>query len=401
MARYIVKFGGTSVGNLDRIQHAACIVAELAKEGHEIAVVVSAMAGMTNQLFSYANTFCDVSFSPEHDVVVSSGEQITAGLMALALQKYGLDAQSFLAWQATILTDNNYGNATIESIKTSSFDTHFAKKSIPVIAGFQGITADNRITTLGRGGSDTTAVALAASLKADCCYIYTDVEGVYTADPRIVQNARKIDSIHYSHMLELAKHGAKVLHARCVELGMQHDVDLYVLSSFVKTAGTRILNNTDNHNKCAISGITHSLNEVHIHINGESAYISLVLNELSQNNIAIDALVRERLSDACVLESAHFTIGKADFEHAKTLLIAHKATNSFDLLAIDPNIVKISIIGVGIKDQAAEMFVLKILAENHIFVHFSYRLDIKLSLVITNDQMTKAINLLHDALIIR
>jgi aspartate kinase len=390
VARYVVKFGGTSVGNIDRIQRAAGIVAELANAGHEIAVVVSAMAGMTNQLMAYANTL-STEYTPEHDVVTTSGEQITAGLMALALQKCGLNSQSFLAWQIAIETDTNHGNAQITNINVDLLETCFTHGIIPVVAGFQGLTQNNRITTLGRGGSDTTAVALAAAVNANSCYIYTDVEGVYTADPRIVPNAQKIDVISYSEMLALATHGAKVLHARCVELGMLHEVDLHVLSSFVSASGTRISTTESIRN---INGIAHSLNEVHICLTGTTEQLLHTQNTLDAANIFID------MATYLSPNTLHFTLNKADIEHAKSIFTELKSTLSFDTLAIDPNIVKISIVGVGIKhDLTIEALVHKVLAAQQINVRLASRSDIKLSLVIAHDQMTKAMSILHNTLI--
>ena len=391
VARYIIKFGGTSVGNTNRIQHAAGIVAELANAGHEITVVVSAMAGATNQLMAYANALSP-EYTPEHDVITTSGEQITAGLMALALQKRGFKAQSFLAWQIAIKTDTNHGNAKITNINTDQLEDCFVHGMIPVIAGFQGLTTNNRITTLGRGGSDTTAVALAAALNADSCYIYTDVEGVYTADPRIIPDARKIDVISYPAMLALAKYGAKVLHARCVELGMQHGVDLHVRSSFVATTGTRIAAG-DSMRK--IDGIAHSLNETYINISGTAKQLGRACSTLAAANISIDMDMKP------APEALHFTINKADLEHAKLLLTELKSTQDLDILAIDPNIVKISIVGVGIMhDLTIEPLVRDALAAHQINVQLALRSDIKLSLVIAHDQMTKAMGILHNLLIV-
>jgi aspartate kinase len=391
VARYIIKFGGTSVGNTNRIQHAAGIVAELVNVGHEITVVVSAMAGMTNQLVAYANAL-SAEYTPEHDVITTSGEQITAGLMALALEKRGLKAQSFLAWQIAIKTDANHGNAKITNISTDQLEDCFGHGIIPVVAGFQGLTTNNRITTLGRGGSDTTAVALAAALNADSCYIYTDVEGVYTADPRIIPNARKIDVIRYPAMLALATHGAKVLHAHCVELGMQHGIDLHVRSSFVPATGTRIAAGESTRK---IDGIAHSLNETYINISGTSEQLRHAHSTLVAANIIID------MDMDPTPEALHFTINKADLEHAKSLLTELKLTQDLDILAIDPNIVKISIVGVGIMhDLTIEPLVRDALAAHQINVQLALRSDIKLSLVIAHDQMTKAMGVLHNLLIV-
>ena len=394
MARYVVKFGGTSVGNIDRIQHAAGIVAELVNAGHEIAVVVSAMAGMTNQLAAYANSL-SAEYTPgqtsEHDVVTASGEQITAGLMALALQKRGLKAQSFLAWQVAIETDANHGDAQITNINVDQLQSCFARGIIPVVAGFQGLTAHNRLTTLGRGGSDITAVALAAAVSADSCYIYTDVEGVYTADPRIIPDARKIDVISYPAMLALSTHGAKVLHARCVELGMQHSIDLHVRSSFVITTGTRIVAKST----CKIDGIAHSLNEIYITISGTAEQLENACNAFTAAGLILDMVTH------VTPKTLHLTVNKANHARAKVILAELKSTFELDTLAIDPNIVKISIVGAGIMhDLTIEAFAHKILATHQISVHLAARSDIQLSLVIAHDQMTKAMSVLHDALII-
>ncbi|MES2253112.1 MAG: aspartate kinase [Pseudomonadota bacterium] len=406
MARYIVKFGGTSLANTDRIQHAAGIVVEYVNAGHEVAVVVSAMAGITNQLIGYANTLSINVFDAfdtnardeqlsECDVVTASGEQITAGLMALALQKSGLNAQSFLAWQIAIETDDNHGDAHITHIATDQLEDCFARGIIPVVAGFQGLTTHNRVTTLGRGGSDTTAVVLAAALDANSCYIYTDVEGVYTADPRIVPNARKIDVISYPEMLEFAMQGAKVLHTRSVELGMLHEVDIHVLSSFVRATGTRIIvgEATDQ-----INGITHSLNDVHVRITGASE-LTCVLDVLNQANICLDTVMHVVNPDYSA--SLDFTFKKSDLVQAKSILSGLKVSYGFDTLAIDLNIVKISIIGVGVRrDQTIESRVLSVLKAHQISVQLASCSDVKLSLVIAHDQMTKAMGVLHDTLII-
>lgn len=384
VARYIIKFGGTSVGNIDRIQHAAGIVAELVNAGHEIAVVVSAMAGMTNQLAAYANAL-KTEYTSEHDVVTTSGEQITAGLMALALQKRGLNSQSFLAWQIGIQTCNTYGDAKITHIKVDLLENCFRQNIIPVIAGFQGLNAHNRLTTLGRGGSDTTAVAVAAATNADSCYIYTDVEGVYTADPRIVPTAKKIDLISYPEMLALATHGAKVLHARCVELGMKNNIDLHVRSSFVNAPGTHV---SVTNNRSKIKGIAHSLNEAHVFVTGSQEQLHWAKNVLSSENITLD------METQLTLGNLNFTISKTDLDRTKNILSELK-------LAIDPNIVKISIVGVGIQhDLTIESRVINTLATHQINVHLASRSDIKLSLVITHDQMTKAMGILHDLLIV-
>jgi aspartate kinase len=397
VARYVVKFGGTSLSNIDRIQHAASIVEGIAAAGHQVVVVVSAMAGTTNQLVHYANTLC-ATYTPEHDVVVASGEQITAGLMALALQKNGLKSQSLLAHQIKIQTCDTHGNAEISHIATELFYDQFDKGFTSVVAGFQGITPDNRITTLGRGGSDTTAVALAAALKADACIIYTDVDGVFTSDPRVVPHAQKMDQISYAEMFELAKTGAKVLHPRCVELGMKNDVDLYVRSSFVSDEGTHISSAYNFNDTQTIRGIAHSLNEVHIQVQVEADLLNQLENSLIDEKIAFDRMTSNTLEKGT--NRFDFTVSKNDLARTETVLSKLKSTLGLDILAIDMNIVKISIVGFAVKfDPTLESRIAQLLLLYHIDMHLMSRVDIKLSLILAHDHMTKAMGVLHDALI--
>jgi aspartate kinase len=224
MARYILKFGGTSVGSIERIEHVARIIQKRYEEGHDIVVVVSAMSGVTNSLVDYARSISPDLINYEYDVIVSSGEQITAGLLALCLQKINVPSRSYLAWQIPITTDTLSTSARITQIPVHNIEASLNERVIPVVAGFQGVSREGRLTTLGRGGSDTTAVALAAALKAERCDIYTDVDGIYTADPRLVPHAKKLDVISYAEIFEMASQGAKVLQARCVELAMKHNV---------------------------------------------------------------------------------------------------------------------------------------------------------------------------------
>ncbi|AIK96192.1 aspartate kinase [Candidatus Odyssella acanthamoebae] len=252
-----MKFGGTSVADIGRLEHVALKVRRQVEAGHQVAVVVSAMAGVTNQLVGYAKALGGVESLPEYDAVVSTGEQITTALLALALQQIGVPAQSFMGWQIPIKTDNCHGRATIQSIETQSLEVCWKEGIVPIVAGFQGVNSHHRITTLGRGGSDTTAVAIAAAVKADRCDIYTDVDGVYTADPRIVPFARKLDEISYAEMLELAAQGAKVLHPRSVGKAMMSDVPVQVLSSFEDKPGTMVTSSAQLV-EVGISGVTHS-----------------------------------------------------------------------------------------------------------------------------------------------
>jgi aspartate kinase len=255
--RIIQKFGGTSVADIRRLERVSLKVKQEVDQGHHVAVVVSAMAGVTNHLVGQVKALAGDALSSEYDTVVSTGEQITTGLLALALQQIGIPARSFLGWQIPVVTDTQHGNAKIQSVNPSPLEACWEQGIVPVISGFQGITQDQRITTLGRGGSDTTAVAVAAALQADRCDIYTDVDGVYTADPRLIPNARKLDTISYSEMLDLASLGAKVLHAPCVEIAQTNAVRLIVRSSFHGGDGTEIVPHGEG-DAPRISGITHT-----------------------------------------------------------------------------------------------------------------------------------------------
>src|SRR5271156_6057261 len=258
MARIVMKFGGTSVANLERIRLVAARVKAQVDQGHEVAVVVSAMSGTTNQLVEWCQNLSPLFDAREYDAVVATGEQVTAGLLAIALQNLGVDARSWMGWQIAVETDGQHGKARINSIEGETLIERMQGGQIPVVAGFQGIGPDNRITTLGRGGSDTSAVALAAALKADQCDIYTDVDGVYTTDPRIVAKARKLDKITYEEMLEQASLGAKVLQTRSVEMAMKHRVRVQVLSSFEDKPGTLVCDEDEIVEKELVSGIAFS-----------------------------------------------------------------------------------------------------------------------------------------------
>src|SRR5687767_7661108 len=264
--RIVMKFGGTSVANIERINAVAARVKREVDAGHEVAVVVSAMAGHTNQLVAWCSELSPMHDAREYDTVVAAGEQITAGLTAIALQALGVNARSWLGWQMPLETNDAHGKARIMGIDTDAFEQRFAQGQVAVVAGFQGIGPDNRITTLGRGGSDTSAVALAAALKADRCDIFTDVDGVYTTDPRIVAKARKIDRITYEEMLELASLGAKVLQTRSVALAMAHRVPVQVLSSFEDKPGTLVTDEEEIVETQIVSGIAYSRDEARVTI---------------------------------------------------------------------------------------------------------------------------------------
>ena len=262
--RIVMKFGGTSVADVERIKAVAARVKRETDAGHEVAVVVSAMAGATNQLAGWTNAIARMHDAREYDVVLAAGEQVTSGLAALALQELGVTARSWQGWQIPILTDDAHGKARIQRIETEELERRLARGEVPVVAGFQGLGSDNRVTTLGRGGSDTSAVALAAALDADRCDIFTDVDGVYTTDPRIVAKARKLDKITYEEMLEMASLGAKVLQIRSVEMAMKHHVRLQVLSSFVDRPGTLVVDEEEIVEQELVSGIAYSRDEAKI-----------------------------------------------------------------------------------------------------------------------------------------
>lgn len=344
--RIVQKYGGTSVADIARLENVALRIKRDVDAGHQIAVVVSAMAGVTNQLVAYTKSFSNIQNSPEHDTVISTGEQITTGLLALALQQLGLQSRSFMGWQVPIKTSDDYTNAHVLTVDSEQLEICFKKGIIPVIAGFQGITSQGRIATLGRGGSDTTAVAVAAAIKADRCDIYTDVDGVYTADPRVVSKAQKLNQISYSEMLELAAQGAKVLHSRSVETAMRHLVYVRVLSSFNDQPGTDIMN-IPAENVARISGITHTIGWVMIQLETDNFNISMIHsleNTIKNANILIDSFSVNEESDIIFIR---FIVQKADFAKTIQSLEKNDYYSEYKRLHIEPDFAKISIIGLG------------------------------------------------------
>ena len=318
MARLVKKFGGTSVADVDRIQAVARRVKAAHDEGDQVAVVVSAMAGVTNQLVGYANAISPLHDPREYDVVVASGEQVTAGLLAMALQQQGVPARSWLGWQIRFRTDDAHGKARISGIDDGELERSLAAGEVPVVAGFQGVTSDNRITTLGRGGSDTTAVALAAALKADRCDIYTDVDGVYTTDPRIVAKARKLATITFEEMLEMASVGAKVLQTRAVELAMKYGVRMQVLSSFDESPGTFVVGEEEVVEHELVSGVTYSRDEAKIsllRVADRPGVAAGIFGPLAEASINVDMIV-QNISPAGDTTDLTFTVSEADLERA-------------------------------------------------------------------------------------
>src|SRR5437868_3690779 len=353
MARIVQKFGGTSVADVARIKNVARRVKSEVDSGNEVAVVVSAMAGATDQLVDWTRDTSRLHDAREYDVVVASGEQVTAGLLSLALQDLGVDARSWLGWQIPIRTDGVHGKARIEAIDVTEIRRRLAQGQVAVVAGFQGIGPRGRITTLGRGGSDTSAVALAAALEADRCDIFTDVDGVYTTDPRIVAKARKLSKITYEEMLEMASQGAKVLQTRSVEMAMNHRVRVQVLSSFTETPGTLVVDEDEIVEKQVVSGIAYSRDEAKITVQkvaDRPGIAAAIFGPLADSAINVDMIVQNISADGKT--DLTFTVSRADLDRAVEVLQGCREALGFDALKPDPNVVKVSVIGVGMRSHA-------------------------------------------------
>jgi len=400
MARIVQKFGGTSVADLERIERAAQRIKTEWEAGREVAVVVSAMAGATDELVRLTTAIAPLHDAREYDVVVASGEQVSAGLLAMALQQMGVPARSWLGWQIPVVTDGGHGKARIKSIRTAELDRRLADRQVPVMAGFQGLGPDNRITTLGRGGSDTSAVALAAALGAERCDIFTDVDGVYTADPRIVAKARKLDRITYEEMLEFASQGAKVLQTRSVAMAMSHGVRVQVLSSFTQTAGTLVVNEDEIVEQEIVTGIAYSRDEAKItltRIADRPGVAAAIFGPLADANINVDMIVQNVSEDGRATDLT-FTVGKADFEEATALLSARQTELGFQRLVRDANVAKVSVIGVGMRSHAGvaqRMF--RALAEKGINIQVISTSEIKISVLVAEDYTELAVRALHTA----
>jgi len=400
MAKLVQKFGGTSVRDIERIQAAAVRVKGAVDAGDQVAVTVSAMAGVTNQLVDHAAKVSALHDAREFDVVVSSGEQVTSGLLAMALQDLGVSARSWLGWQIPIWTDSVHGRARIRAIEDSELNRRLESGEVAVIAGFQGLGPDNRITTLGRGGSDTTAVALAAALKADRCDIYTDVDGVYTTDPRIVPKARKLHSITYEEMLEMASVGAKVLQTRSVELAMKYGVRLQVLSSFDNVPGTMVVGEDEIMEHEVISGVTYSRDEAKItllRVADRPGVAASIFGPLADASINVDMIV-QNISEKGDATDLTFTVSEADLEHAVSVIQAHRDAINYGDLLWDPNVVKVSVIGVGMRSHAGiaqRMF--RTLADKGINLQVISTSEIKVSVLVEEAYTELAVRALHTA----
>jgi aspartate kinase len=400
MTRIVQKFGGTSVADIARIKNAALKVKREVDAGNQVVVVVSAMAGTTNQLVDWTRAMGSLHDTREYDAVVASGEQVTAGLMALALQDIGIDARSWLGWQIPIRTDGLHGKARIEAIETGEIARRLGEDEVAVVAGFQGVGPGERITTLGRGGSDTSAVALAAELKADRCDIFTDVDGIYTTDPRIVAKARKLDRIAFEEMLEMASQGARVLEPRSVAMAMNNRVRLQVLSSFTDTPGTLVVDEDEIVENRVVSGIAYSRDEAKITVErvaDKPGVAAAIFGPLADNAINVDMIVQNVSADGNTTDLT-FTVGKSDLDHAISVLEERRKALGFKALKPDSNVVKISVIGVGMRSHfgvAQQMF--KTLADRGINIQVISTSEIKVSVLIAADYTELALRALHTA----
>lgn len=400
MARIVKKFGGTSVGDMDRIRSVANRVAKSVADGDEVAVVVSAMSGVTNQLIGYCQDAATFHDAREYDTVVAAGEQITAGLLAMALQDLGVPARSFLGWQIPLKTNSIHGAARIENFNSDTLTACLAEGRVAVVAGFQGIGNDNRITTLGRGGSDTSAVAIAAAVSADRCDIYTDVDGVYTTDPRVVPKARKLDKITYEEMLEMASLGAKVLQTRSVALAMKHGVRVQVLSSFEDLPGTLVVGEEEIMEQQVVSGIAYSHGEAKVTIvglNDTPGKVSGVFSPLAKHNVNVDMIVQSASEDGTKTDVT-FTVPEDDLKKTVKVLEENRATLGFKDLVYNGNVVKISVVGLGMRSHAgvaSKMF--DTLADKGINIQVISTSEIKVSVVIDAEYSELAVRALHTA----
>lgn len=407
-----MKFGGTSVGDVDRIRNVAAHVKREVDAGHQVAVVVSAMSGETNRLVGLTRDVARLHDAREYDVVVSAGEQISVGLLAMALQDIGVAARSWLGWQMSVKTSDVHGAARIEMIEPDAMEAQFSEGRVAVIAGFQGVSSANRITTLGRGGSDTSAVAIAAALKADRCDIYTDVDGVYTTDPRMVPAAKKMDRVSYEEMLEMASLGAKVLQTRSVELAMAHNVRLQVRSSFdapdapdasangEAIVGTLICDEDEIMETEIVSGIAYARNEAKVtlrEVADRPGIAASIFGPLAEAAVNVDMIVQNMSADGKTTDVT-FTVSQDELERALAVLKGATADLTFADLQAAPDMAKISIVGVGMRSHAGvaqKMF--QVLAEKGINIHVISTSEIKVSVLIDADYVELAVRALHAA----
>ncbi len=401
MSLLVHKYGGTSVGTVDRIEAVADRIAAAQAQGHQVVVVVSAMSGETNRLTALAHEITDRPSAREMDVLLASGEQVSIALLVIALQKRGVDAQSFLGDQLPFRTDSNHQRARIEFVEPKNILRSVHRGAVPVIAGFQGVDEVGDVTTIGRGGSDTSAVAIAHAIAADECLIYTDVDGVYTADPRIVDKASKMGSVEFEEMLEMASLGAKVLHTRAVEFAHKNDVAMRVLSSFEDGEGTLINSGTKHMEKPLVSAITHERDEAKLtvlRVKDVPGIAWKILGPIGDADIAVDMIVQNVSVDG--FTDFSFTVKRADFLKAKDLLATYLRENGLDgsTVAGDDTIAKVTIVGVGMRSHAGvatKMF--KTLAKEGINIKMISTSEIKISVVVDERYVELAVRSLHEA----
>lgn len=400
MARVVQKFGGTSLADIEHIRNAAQRAVAEVKAGNEVAVVVSAMGGMTDQLIDWVDEVSERDDSAEYDSVVSAGEQISSGLLALAIEKLGVPARSWTGWQVPVATDATHAKARIQQFDATKILQDLKSGTIPVLAGFQGVGPDGRVTTFGRGGSDTSAVALAAALDAERCDIFTDVEGVFTSDPRIVAKARKLDRITHEEMLELASQGAKVLQTRSVALAIKHRVRLQVLSSFSDAPGTLVVGEEEIVEQEIVSGIAYSRDEAKItlvKVPDRPGVAAAIFGPLAEADINVDMIVQNVSEDGSATDLT-FTVTRGDFDRALELIQGKKKELNYQALIPDSNVAKISVIGVGMRSHvgvAQRMF--QTLAEKGINIQVISTSEIKMSVLIAEEYTELALRALHSA----
>ena len=404
MPTLVMKFGGTSVANLDRIRRAAKRVGVEVAKGYDVIVIVSAMSGKTNELVGWVNETSPLFDAREYDAVVSSGENVTAGLMALTLQEMNVPARSWQGWQVPLKTTSAHSQARIEQIGTENINAKFGEgMKVAVVAGFQGISDEGRITTLGRGGSDTTAVAFAAAFGAERCDIYTDVDGVYTTDPRICQKARKLDRISFEEMLELASLGAKVLQTRSVELAMRYKVKLRVLSSFEEQtdeAGTLVCDEDEIMESNVVAGVAYSRDEVQMTLRSVAdrpGIASIIFGTLSDAGVNVDMIVQDISEDGRT--NMTFSLPTDQVTRAEKAMEAiHGEEINYNGVVIDQEVAKVSVVGIGMRSQsgvAAKMF--KVLSDEGINIKVITTSEIKISVLVDRKYMELAVQALHDA----
>jgi aspartate kinase len=400
MALVVQKYGGTSVGDVERIRNVAKRVLNAKNQGNEVVVVVSAMAGETDRLIRLAQQVTPSPDEREMDVLISTGEQVSIALLAIALKEMGTDAKSYLGFQIKIATDSAFGKARIAGIESERMLSDLKNGRVVVVAGFQGVDESDNITTLGRGGSDTTAVAVAAALKADVCEIYTDVDGVYTTDPNICSEARKLFKISYDEMLEMASLGAKVLQIRSVEFAKKYDVPIHVRSSFNDNPGTIVCKEDEEMERVVVSGVTYNKNESKIEVLGLPdipGVAARLFKPIADANIVVDMIIQTQSKDKGCADVA-FTVPKPDF--AKTVQIVKETLKEFGgrEVSADENIAKVSIVGVGMRSHAnvaTQMF--SALAKEGINIHMISTSEIKISCIIDSKYAELAVRALHDA----